>query len=770
MPAADLPQFLTQVGILVQLGVTILLAGLVVILWSGSRPRQYFGLWTLAWAALAVALVAVAVRHALVPGLGPDLVMRSGPVRTGLHVAYQVAKLLFVVLVGLGVYSYARRPLRPRVTAFVAAAAAGVGVLTGALAPDLNQVVQLQAVVATPGFAASTWLLATARDRRGVGVRVLLVTLLVLTALWALYSLGFLNPIEVDRADGAGTRFLAFLMSRNSFIDAGTLFVLGLGMVVTMVEHSHAESDAQRRRQLEQVEQSEGRLAEILRAAHEGIVTLDSTRRVTTLNPAAEIVLHLPAARAVGEPFDRFLQGDQREALWQDLASGTRRSEAHPPTALRREVIGLRADGEPFPMELAVSSLGEPAGRGFVIVLRDLTEPLKAQEERERLQQQVAQSARLEAVGRMVSGVAHELNNPLTAIIAFSQDLLLETRSEADREALTVIAEQANRCRVIVGDLLIFARSRREERRRVAPAELLQRVVRVFERDIVRSGVRLEVDIAPRLPSTDLDPVGIEQVLINLLTNAFQATPAGGRVTMRARARGDRLELVVEDTGTGIPVEMLPRVFEPFFTTKDPGRGTGLGLSVSHTIVTQHGGSLEVENRRETASGARFIVRLPFVDRRASSRAHGPATEGTAPVPTGERDGPRRVLVVDDEDAIRSAMRRALERRGWEVDEAEDGKEALLRLEVGGRPQAYDAIVTDLRMPGVSGIELYETLLERYPDLAARVVVITGDTASPSAAEFLRRANRPHLQKPFEMQALAGVLDRLVACPTDTAT
>src|SRR5262249_17718183 len=212
---------------------------------------------------------------------------------------------------------------------------------------------------------------------------------------------------------------------------------------------------------------------------------------------------------------------------------------------------------------------------GYVAVIRDLTEQRQAGEERDRLHQQLAHTARLETGGGMGSGGAHELNNPPTAIIAFAQDLLLTHRSDEGREALTVIVQQAQRCRVIVGDLLIFARSKRDERRRVAPADLVSRVARVFERDSARYGVRFTVDVADDLPPVDIDAVGIEQVLANLLTNAFQASSSGGLVELHVRADADRLEMVVEDDGVGISADAMPRLFEPFYTTKAPGQGTG---------------------------------------------------------------------------------------------------------------------------------------------------------------------------------------------------
>ena len=752
MPAAETTRVISLAGTLVQLGVTLLVTALLTSLWYGSQRRRYFALWTAAWGVLTAALAAMALRHELPGGSDPGSV---GPLDVALQSAYHAGKFGFLTLLLLGCLSFAGRFVSPRLVIGAVGAAVVAGLVLG-VAADLNRVIGLQALFAIPAFATATWVVAsTWRARRGVGVAVLIAALAGLTLLWLLYAPAFWTPIAVD-----GPRALRVLAAYNSYIDSAFAFVLALGMVVSFVEDTHAEADTARAQQVETLARSERRLTAILGAAHDGIVTLDADRRITAANPAAERIFG--AVHPVGSAFDRFVHPDDREALWDDLATSTRRSEAHPTVAASREVVGLRTDGSEFPLEIAISSIGDEH-RGYVVVARDLTERIRQRTERERLQHQVAQAARLEAVGRMVSGVAHELNNPLTAILAFGQDLLASSQTDQDREALTVIVQQAQRCRVIVGDLLMFARNRRDERRWVAPGELVGRVLRVFARDSARSGVALETAIDPDLPTLELDPMGIEQVITNLLTNAIQATPSGGRVTLHVGVRDQTFEVRVEDTGTGIPVELLPRVFEPFFTTKERGTGTGLGLSVSHAIVRQHGGTLEVANRPE-GPGARFTMRLPFVERRAAERA-GIESRGVeqAGPRVAEPGGPRRVLVVDDEESIREAIRRALERRGWSVDLAADGREALLHVEVGGRAVAYDAIVTDLRMPGMSGVELCRVLAARHPALNERTVVITGDTASPAVADFLAASSRPCLQKPFDMRTLAVMLDRLPA-------
>lgn len=756
MLAATPDPKISLIGILVELGACLLLTTLVLGLRRETARRQYFIHWSWAWVALSFALVTIALRYNFIPAMAPAAVEPLTGVLLGpFYAIYQSAKFLFLGFLVLGVLAYVGRTFDVRRARLVViGGAVALGVIPVLFTVDLNALMMFQAAVAAPVFAAAAWWVGRLPSTRRLGSQILEVALVVLAVQWALYFVAF------AQFGGPVTTTWQFLLSRiaayNSYLDAGQVVVLGIGMALALVEDDHRDAERGQQARIVAATAAEARLAEVLRAAHEGIITLDAERRIGLVNRAAETTLGL-VEDCRGAAFDRFLRVDQREPLWTALAATTRRSEANPPVALRRDVIGLRANGDEFPLELSVSSFGDGPARGFVLVLRDLTDQLRSRGEQEQLQAQLAHTARLEAVGRMVSGVAHELNNPLTAIMAFGQDLLQTNRSEDDREALTVIVQQAERCRVIVGDLLIFSRSQREERRRTTAEELVRRVARVFERDSAHSNVSFTVTMAADLPALDADGPGIEQVLTNLLTNAFQAVSEGGSVVLDVAVRDGRLVFQIDDEGVGISAEAMPRLFEPFFTTKALGDGTGLGLSVSHAIIRQHGGDIGAENL--PGRGARFTVSLPFVERRADNvSAFDPSDSG--PHPAAPESSVGRALVVDDEPAIRTAVRRSLERRGWQVDEAVDGNEGWLRLDIGGRPGDYQVVVTDLRMPGLSGIELVDRLRATHPALADRTIVITGDTASPSVAEFLARLPTPYLQKPFDMRALAQMVDR----------
>jgi CheY-like chemotaxis protein len=256
------------------------------------------------------------------------------------------------------------------------------------------------------------------------------------------------------------------------------------------------------------------------------------------------------------------------------------------------------------------------------------------------------------------------------------------------------------------------------------------------------------------LPSLVADRVALEQVVANLTLNAIEASGQSGRVRVAVSAGDGRLTLSVEDNGPGIPPVLLTRIFDPFFTRKPLGRGSGLGLPVALGILQHHGGTLVAENVAPPERGARFVAQVPLAQ----------ARRGTTPTPVEERrrlrEG-RRALIIDDEAPVRNPIRRFLERRGWTVEEAEDGAAGLSRLLVQDG-HGFDLILSDLKMPGLSGLELHDRLLKERPELMARLVFITGDVVSTDVADFLHKTARPVLEKPFELSELEIVVERVV--------
>jgi PAS domain S-box-containing protein len=754
------------IGIVLQLAGSMLCLGLGLILLRSLKGQHWTSYWVWAFAAMSVAVAVLLVRYYLLPLLPIESFQKyETRLVSALYATYVGAKLGFLGCLLSGTWLFVSRKPMPRAAVGTGLGIIGVVMLIVFLVPtDLDPLMVWQAVLAIPLFLACALLLhRQPAGRRTRGSRMLATVFILLSALWLLYVPGFLR-IGSDTPSFVGS-FLRTLTFHNSYVDVLFEFLLGFGMILAVLDDVFLDAEEVRAVRLREVAGSEARLAQIIRAASEGILLLDATHRIVHCNPAALEILGCDEARVLGESFDRFVTTGSPEDLWSRAGDRVQRTATTPPGG--HELRGRRCDGSEFPMEISLRWIGEGTPGGFVLILRDRTDRVLFEEERERARAQLAQTARLETIGRMVSGVAHELNNPLTAILAFAQDLLGQSRNPGDTEALTTIVQQSQRCRAIVLDLLTFARSKRDDREPVSPLAVVRRVLPAVERQATAREVRLEVQVSNDLPRLEASPSGMEQVLTNLVVNAIQAVRPGGRVTVKAKVADRFLLLTVEDDGPGIPPEVMPRLFEPFFTTKGPGEGTGLGLSVSHAIVEQHGGTLTAENRNPGERGARFTVRLPYMDRRSAARTTPelPRTDVLPAAPGTER-ARRRVLVVDDEGPIRVAIRRYLERKGWVVEEAGDGRQALelLGLDPDSRPRTdfYDAIVTDLKMPGLSGIELHDRLAAVSPESVAKLVMITGDTASPDAAEFVGRLRQPLIQKPFDMRTLADLLDRIV--------
>ncbi len=480
---------------------------------------------------------------------------------------------------------------------------------------------------------------------------------------------------------------------------------------------------------------SEARYRNLVESASDAIVTLDANGRFTTVNHAAEIISGYRREELVGQWFAPMLSDDELP-----------KALAHFQKALAGET-GLfesrfyRKDGEARTISITYST--PQPDEEVLCLIRDVTD-------QKMLQEQLIQSEKMSAIGQLVSGVAHELNNPLAGISAFAQLLLAEKRFPPDqRTAAETIYSEARRASRIVQNLLTFARQHKAEKGPAALNQVLDDTLelRGYELRVRGIDVRREYDEA--LPDTMGDGHQLQQVFLNLITNAEQAMErAEGRhhrLTVRTRNAGDIIRIEVEDTGAGVPPNLLERIFNPFFTTKPTGHGTGLGLSISLGIVREHEGRIWAENGPQ--GGARFIVELPVI----APHASGEFQAVPAAHPVGDS---LHILVVDDEASVRVALQRYLEARGHSVETTASGQDALGLL----RAAQYDAVIVDMRMPDLSGEQLFEELRSADREHAERVIFTTGDLVSEQMRRFLDGSGRPCVPKPFEFSSFDQVL------------
>lgn len=373
----------------------------------------------------------------------------------------------------------------------------------------------------------------------------------------------------------------------------------------------------------------------------------------------------------------------------------------------------------------------------------------EAESERHQLQREVDRGQKLKALGTLVSGVAHELNNPLTAILGFAQEL---ENPKFSPTAARIVMEQAERCRGIIRNLTSLAAPSPTPSQEVELGELIERVVRGLRLRLDESSQSIEVPEADFL-YVRADAIGLEQVMTNLIVNAIQANleaapDSPGQIRILLGQEGDEATIDVIDQGPGIPEESRAMLFEPFFTTKMSGRGLGLRLAVAHAIVDANAGRIAVRDG-EGHVGARFTIHLPIAPLQTTEERE--PREDAHPV---SRVNEARLLVVDDEAAVRRVIRMHAEIRGFRVIEL-DRAEPLLDPAIGS---TYDVALCDLRMPGIGGMELHDRLARDAPERLARIVFFTGDLASHEATAFATRCRRPLLQKPFDFRKLLDLL------------
>ena len=539
-------------------------------------------------------------------------------------------------------------------------------------------------------------------------------------------------------------------------------------------------------------------VARLFEAVHEGVYVglLGPHDNITiAANPFLRIMLGYPAdtPEASLRPFepDRFTDEGARIFFIDRLA----RDGAVTDYLLRLR----RADDAVIWVEVTASAVVlESTGQVRIeALMRDVSDRKMLEEQSRDLYHQLLQAEKMAALGTTISGVAHELNNPLATILTWSERLTERELDGSTRRGVETILHEAERAARIVRNLLTFARKRHTTRTMVDINQVVRETLslRAYEQRVTNISV---IDaLASGIPPVFADPHQIQQVLLNLVINAEQAMlMSNGRGTLMVRTWQDpqheSIVLEVNDDGPGVPEDVRTKIFDPFFTTKEVGKGTGLGLTVAYAIVEEHGGRMWLVS--EPDAGASFYVELPVAGGRlksvtpgeragaglAAGVAGGTDQAGAVPdlaateepgrprssrptprmqiVAPAEADGAPRldspaVLIVEDEAALASAMAESFSDAGFLVDRAGDGEEAIARLE-GGQ---YDLIISDLKMPRMDGIQLFAALREQYPEMAGRIMFVTGDVIGTEAERFLSDSGCRWLAKPFRLSELLRI-------------
>ncbi|MEW6677939.1 MAG: ATP-binding protein [Pseudomonadota bacterium] len=500
---------------------------------------------------------------------------------------------------------------------------------------------------------------------------------------------------------------------------------------------------------LAEVRRTEERWRAMTENASDMIVVMDPEGAIRYASPSVERFLGRPAASLLGHPALELVHPEDQARLAPLITQ---------PTGQAVEFRARRADGEWRSLESVASDLrGHPAVGGQVLNIRDITDQLQAEAELARQRDALHQSEKLAALGGLLAGVAHELNNPLAVVVGRSCQLEGSLADAGQRDTAGAIRRAAERCARIVKTFLAMARQQPPRREATDLNAVILGALEMLSYSLRSGGVEVRTRLQPGLPPVQADADQLGQVFLNLFTNAQHALAEvdGLRqltVASSWEAETSRIRVRVEDSGPGIPPDLRSRIFEPFFTTKGVGEGTGVGLAVSLGIVQSHGGSLELV-QTPVGQGACFEVSLPVAAGDASA-----AEAQTLPQPVA---GGLRILVVDDEVEIAEILRDILAPAGHAVSLAHDGRQALEQLARGD----YDLVFSDLKMPDMDGPALYREIAARHPGLAKRVVIVTGDTLGGAARRFLDDTGLPVVDKPFTPAAILEMAARFSSSP-----
>jgi PAS domain S-box-containing protein len=496
---------------------------------------------------------------------------------------------------------------------------------------------------------------------------------------------------------------------------------------------------SQHKRSDEALKHSEERLLGIISSAMDAIVTVDNDHRIVVFNQAAEQIFRCSAIEAIGTNIDRFIPERFRERHAKHIRSFGQTGVSSRSMESPGTLMGLRADGEGFPIEASISQLRTASETLYTVILRDISV-------RKRTEDELRQAQKMEAVGHLAGGIAHEFNNYLGIILGYS-DLMAneEVQNDVLRQGLAEIKGATQKAASLTRQLLAFSR------KQLIEPTIMDLNASVWDghkllRRLIRANIDLIPVLHPNLGKVKADPAQIQQILINLVVNARDAMPQGGKITIETSevvldkefakhhfdvVPGEYVTLSVGDTGEGIDAETLAHIFEPFFTTKEANKGTGLGLSTTYGIVKQSGGHITVES--VPGSGTTFHIYFPKLADSCDSHEKLSSSKIAT------------ILLVEDEPGLRKLMRATLERQAYRVLEAEDGAEGLLICK--DSLAQIDLVVTDLAMPKMTGLQLKEKVVALRANM--KFLLISGYLEEATGGSEPIANVGDFLQKPF---------------------
>jgi PAS domain S-box-containing protein len=543
------------------------------------------------------------------------------------------------------------------------------------------------------------------------------------------------------------------LEATGYFISAVLQLLIAVSMIILVLEqvrYTHQRRDLFAREKLQnKVWSTEERYQRLFQQAHEAIViAARNDLRILELNSAAESLLGTNVRQATSQSLISFCQiktppekAPQSGHQWFELICAQQ-----PLNLVHKNGTLIPADAIAAPVEFG----GQSAYQFFFRAITD----------RLRLEQQLRQAEKLSSMGQMISGVAHELNNPLAVISGYLEVILAShILPPKTRQDLAKVAHESSRATRLVRNFLAFARSQPAHRQMANINELITGVVELRKFDLSLANVKIEAVFDQIIPATSIETDQIQQVFIILINNAMQAmseTPEPRCIRLSTALKEGTIRITVEDNGPGVPPEVESRIFEPFFTTKEVGIGTGLGLSIAHGIMTEHGGQIRYE--RAALGGAAFVLELPIVSvevpRESSTRIMGAAA------PDLVQAAPRaeKILVVDDEKAIVEMLGEMLGLLGYTPSLCHSASEGLRRI---GETK-FDLVLSDLRMPEIDGPQFYRRAVEIDARLARRFIFLTGDTVNEDTKSFLRTSGQPFLAKPFRLASIEEVTRQIL--------